>query len=377
MRAPGTFALGVGDALLRRGSEGRVMLGRADEAQIPAGESHLHRAGEIAGDLAAAHPTAKVFGAIGFDGDEPGCLWVPEAQAEWEPQGAYLRAYGSDEDLASTAEEASLTFEDPDRELLRAAIEDALASIASGELTKVVLARRLIATASAPFDPQIIAAALHRADPSSLTYSVGWGEGTVVGSTPELLVRCRDGVALTEAVAGSAPRRSEAEADEASARALMASEKDREEHRIVVDDIRSALEPHCRAVNVAPRPQLRKTSRVWHLVTPIEAVLEAEVTSLRLAAALHPTSSICGVPRKLAMETIREREPFARGLYCGTVGWTNNTGDGEWAVALRCAYVEGASATLYAGSGIVSGSEPEAELAETDSKMEVFLSAIQ
>ena len=363
MRTP--IVVGDTEALvLHRASKGRVALGRSEEISISPGEGHIHRASEIAKEIAQVHPAKRVFGAIGFDGDEPGSLWMAETEQYSE--------------LSDSADvfPGPVSLTDPDRDRMRVAIEHALEQIAAGDLRKVVLARRLIAEAARPFEVGAIAAKLHQADPSSLTYCVGWGGGVMVGSTPELLIRSSEGVAVTEAVAGSAPRHSDPIDDQASAKELLSSEKDLQEHRIVVEDIVGALEPFSRSVKLAAEPELRRTSRVWHLVTPISAELAEPVSSLQLAAALHPTPSICGVPRGRALEFIREREGFPRGLYCGLVGWTDANGDGEWAVALRCALVEGATATLYAGSGIVAGSEPEAELAETDSKMEVFLSAI-
>jgi len=144
-----------------------------------------------------------------------------------------------------------------------------------------------------------------------------------------------------------------------------------------VEAVRAALEPWCERIDVPSEPGLLHTSTLWHLATEVTGALRTPVPSaLELAAQLHPTPAVAGTPRDAAMRAIADLEAIDRTLYAGTVGWMDARGDGEWAVALRCAEVQGSLALVFAGAGIVAASEPEAELAETDAKMRAMLDAL-
>jgi menaquinone-specific isochorismate synthase len=180
----------------------------------------------------------------------------------------------------------------------------------------------------------------------------------------------------TEALAGSIRRGVGASEDAALASALLSSEKDLREQRDVLEDIVARLKPLGLTLEFAPKPQLRRLANVQHLHTPVRAVLPETVRLLDVLAALHPTPAVGGSPRLAAVERIRELEGFPRGLYAGALGWLNARGGGEFFVGIRSALVDGATARVFAGAGIVAGSTPEKEFAETELKFRAMLGAL-
>ena len=188
-------------------------------------------------------------------------------------------------------------------------------------------------------------------------------------------LRCDD----LEPFAGSAPRATDPEGDAANGAALAASAKDRHEHQLVIDAMRSALEPLCDELTLDPEPQLSRTAAVWHLCTPISGRLrETSTTAIDLALALHPTPAVGGVPTQAATELIAELEGD-RGFYAGAVGWCDAGGDGRWVVSIRCAQLSAdrRTAVARAGGGIVAESDPDAEVAETTTKFATMLNALE
>ena len=250
------------------------------------------------------------------------------------------------------------------------------------DLHKVVLARSLLAHTRQPLSPEVLLARLG-ADPSVATYAVplpvepGQAPAWLVGATPELLLRKRGEQLLSHPLAGSARRSADPVEDERAAQALLASSKDHDEHRHVVDAIVEGLMPYCSHVEAQPRPVLHATASMWHLGTRIHATLKDPQTSAAtLLAQLHPTPAVCGTPMMAALQRIRELEPVPRGFYAGAVGWLDAQGDGDWYVAIRCARLQGTQLRLYAGAGIVADSQPEAEVAETAAKFAALLNAL-
>jgi isochorismate synthase len=247
-------------------------------------------------------------------------------------------------------------------------------------LRKIVLARSLIATADRPIDP---IAVLHRlyADRGVTTFAVPLpadadGARTLVGATPELLLEKRGATVTSIPLAGSA-RRSIGSGDRDVADALVRSDKDRREHAVVVEWIADRLAPYCRHLDVPARPQALSTQTMWHLATRIRGTLrDPRHSSLDLLRVLHPTPAVCGVPEAQATAAIDALEPFDRGFFAGAVGWCDASGDGRWLLAIRCAEIAGSTARLYAGAGIVDGSDPNVEAAETSAKFSAFLRAL-
>lgn len=259
-----------------------------------------------------------------------------------------------------------------------AAVATAVGEIARGDYQKIVLARQRTLRASEPLHPLRMLNGLRQRFPDCYAFSVANGAGqSFIGATPERLVRVSKGVLETEALAGSAPRGATASEDAMCGAALLRSEKDRREHELVVGSVRRALESLGLALELPAVPVLRRLANVQHLHTPVRATLPENVRLLDALARLHPTPAVGGVPREAAVPRIRELEDFARGLYAGTLGWLNARGGGEFFVGLRSALVDGSTARLFAGAGIVAGSSPEAELAETDLKFRAMLSALE
>jgi isochorismate synthase len=190
---------------------------------------------------------------------------------------------------------------------------------------------------------------------------------------PELLVRSTGGAVTSNPLAGTAPR-GEGEAEDRSlAEALMRSEKDRIEHRYVVDDVADRLAPHSDDLVVPTEPSLKRMATVQHLSTRITGTTRTGVHVLELVDALHPTPAVGGTPRDPALAFIEKVEPFDRGWYTGGVGWIDGAGDGEFAIGLRCGLLEGTNAHVFAGAGIVADSNPDAELLETRLKFRPML----
>jgi isochorismate synthase len=273
-------------------------------------------------------------------------------------------------------ERAHYTWVDDGQDIYRTGVRAALERIQATGLSKVVLARKLELNADRPVSTVTLLERLIARDPYGYTFAADVGTGTLVGASPELLVSRRDGLVTANPLAGSAPRHADPVQDGRTATALLASEKDRREHALVVTAVADGLAPLCKRVVVPSAPELLPTRTMWHLSTLISAEPRDDVSALDLALALHPTPATCGVPTESARALIGELEPFDRGFYAGLVGWTDTSGDGEWAIALRCGVVDATSVRLYAGAGIVAGSDPERELAETTAKFRTFLQGL-
>ena len=259
----------------------------------------------------------------------------------------------------------------------RAAVARALAGIAVGEFTKIVLARARDLTAARPLHPLQLLNGLRQRFPSCHAFSLANGRGqSFIGASPERLVRVSRGVLETEALAGSIRRGASASEDAALAAALLHSEKDLHEQRLVVEAITGRLAQLGLKPEFSPSPEVRRLANVQHLLTPIRAVLPATVRLLDALAALHPTPAVGGTPQAAAVARIRGLEGFPRGLYAGALGWINARGGGEFFVGLRSALVDGPRARLYAGAGVVAGSVPENEFAETELKFKAMQHAL-
>jgi menaquinone-specific isochorismate synthase len=249
----------------------------------------------------------------------------------------------------------------------------AVARIKAGELRKVVLARDLYASASQAIDIRVLLARLAARAPGCYTFACAG----LVGATPELLIR-REGRDVSSLVlAGTMARGGSQADDDALSAALLASAKDAEEHQYSVDSVRDLLAPQCGELAVDPTPFLLQRADYQHLATKVTGILSGDASALALAASLHPTAAICGTPTESALELIRKLEGMDRGRYSGPVGWVDYRGNGEWGIALRCGELDGSRARLFAGCGIVAGSQAEAELAETETKFRPMRRALE
>ncbi len=280
-------------------------------------------------------------------------------------------------DTAAGEGAAAPRFERREAGDYRGAVAQALERIAAGEFKKIVLARAQNLTADRPLHPLRVLNGLRQRFPDCYAFSCARGAGpSFIGASPERLVRVSQGRVETEALAGSIRRGAGASEDAALAAALLRSEKDRREHREVLDDIVARLTPLGLVPECAETPQVRRLANVQHLHTAVQAPLPEGTGLLDVLAALHPTPAVGGSPREGAVTRIRELEGFPRGLYAGALGWLNARGGGEFFVGIRSARVDGAQARVYAGAGIVAGSTPDKEFAETELKFMAMVDAL-
>ena len=363
-------------------SRALVTAGAAHTISVPAGPDLVARAARAARDALAQvrsedGPAPIVVGALPFDEETPATLVVPRVAFVRHQGDTWKVVVGDDREVETAAvptlPRGSLRVTSvPDPNAYVAAVAEARRRIRAGVLEKVVLARMLIAQSDHEFDRRALLARLRAAEPNAFTFAAGG----FIGASPELLVARQDTTVHARPLAGTIARRSDEAEDEEAARLLLASTKDRAEHALVVDAVRGSLAPVCRSLQSSDTPYTLSTSKVWHLATDIEGRLRDPLDALSLAALLHPTPAVCGTPREAARAAIKELEQIERALYAGIVGWMDARGDGEWAVVLRCAEMQGRIALLFAGAGIVADSDPEAELAETDAKFRSMLEAL-
>lgn len=296
--------------------------------------------------------------------------------------GAYRKFgafdYTSDSDLSEKAEQPRLIQRGelaPD--VYPQAVARALEAIEAGSYEKIVLARGITLKADRAWQPLDALNRLRERFSGCFTFSYGGGEShSFIGATPERLLQIRDGHLLTEAIAGSAPRGQTAGEDAKFGRELLESEKDLHEHICVRDSILRRLQKAGVEGKAEATPRLLPLANVQHLHTRIKAEVGESVHLLDILPEMHPTPAVGGSPREAAVPCIAEIEQLERGLYAGVVGWFNHLNEGEMIVGIRSALIEGKVARLYAGAGIVKGSDPDKEMRETEMKLRALLDVL-
>jgi isochorismate synthase len=365
-------------------------------------------------DVGDAPPQAGplLLGGFGFDeepiesetweGFEAGCMTLPALLLTTAPDGAWLTAsmvlepggvppatmVGSlDQTWAFLAEAPVLPSgparqslavrkRTPDASAWQASVARLAGAVGRGRLDKAVLSRQVELEAASDIDITGVLRRLEASAPESTVFAHTRGPRTFIGATPERLVSLRGRELRTMAMAGSARRAQDSAEDDALAAQLLASDKEREEHEVVVQMLREALAPVAGELDIPRRPDVVRFRHVQHLVTPVSGRLTDDADVLTLVERLHPTPAVGGTPRELALELIAEEEPHERGWYAGPLGWVGRDGDGEFVVALRSGVIEGARATLFAGCGIVADSDPEREWDESSAKLQALGSAL-
>ncbi len=344
--------------------------------------------GSFAFSYTSAHQSRLVVPEVlvGLDGDR---AWLTYLTYDGD---AHLSAATAEAALAAWVEEISVERSpDPADSLVPGQVSeqaymDAVAAgverIQAGHLSKLVVARDVVANLSTPIATAQVLRELAARYTDCWTYSV---DG-LIGSTPEMLIKVENNVARARVLAGTLDRsRTQNHAGESDTdyaqRVLAGSEKQRHEHQIAIDSLTRKLEPFTTAMTSHSEPFVLELPNVWHLASDVSAELAQDggqpPSSLELAEAVHPTAAVCGTPTEVAGALIRELERMDRGPYAGPVGWTDSAGNGEWGIALRGAVVESPQQVrLYAGCGVVDGSDPQAELAETWAKFRPMIEAL-
>lgn len=282
-----------------------------------------------------------------------------ELSSEWNPNGYAVRKV----QLEAGAQSGAGFMQ---------SVESALTAIDEGTVEKVVLARDLAAQVGVDFDPRYALERLGHSYPSCWTY---WVNGAF-GASPELLVRVFHKQVSARVLAGTAARGTDPGIDRAISTALLNSAKNRHEHSLAVQSLLGTLEPFCVNLDSDSEPFSLALPNLWHLASDVQGLLKQDASVIQLANALHPTAAVAGTPTGAAQDLIRDLEPFDRGCYAGPVGWIGADGDGEWAIALRGATIIDGRLTAFAGCGIVDGSNPAAELAETELKFKPITQAL-
>ncbi|MBN9739615.1 isochorismate synthase [Amycolatopsis sp. A1MSW2902] len=386
-----------GDGGLRMGESSQVV---GDPAESGGNAGECSRAAEFGGDASgrsrAAGNVAEFGGdaggrsraagnVVGSGGNAGGHSQV--ASRAVEPGGNQSAAVaGSRSGSGVDGIDATTSWTvipQPAPEVYAESVRRAVDLIGDGELRKVVLARALDLVGGQGVSVRKLLRNLVVADPAAHAFAVDVSAPgdpaprTLVGASPELLVSRKGNVVTANPLAGSRRRTGDPAQDAQAIADLRVSEKDLNEHALVAAQVAEVLGRYCTELDVPGEPEVIGTPTMWHLSTRITGRVGADgPSSLELAEALHPTPAVCGVPVDLARDTIARLEPEDRGYYAGLVGWTDLAGDGEWVVTIRCAEVSDKTARLFAGAGVVAGSDPAAELAETSAKFGTLLRAL-
>lgn len=358
--------------VIRHSGRAFSAIGRSRSIVVPAGADHVARAASLTQNvLREVDGIGIAMGALPYDGSCESVLRVSDRAMRGEP--AYV------DRPAEPGWDVTGLVPDPLPVEYEAAVAAALRAIDAGEVEKVVLARTLDVVADSPIDPRLVARRLSAAESASYVFLVALpgGASSLVGASPELLVRRRGMRVSSDPLAGTAQRSPDRARDAVIARQLLDAVKEQREHRLTAEAVADALAPFCAKLVVDPEPSLTSTATLWHLQTSVRGTLKPDAPdALTIAAALHPTPAVCGTPRAAAANLIARLEGFDRRFYAGLVGWVDARGDGEWALTLRCAEISGSTARLHAGAGIVAGSDPAAEDLETEAKFGVLLRAL-
>jgi menaquinone-specific isochorismate synthase len=406
-----------GFGLAGRGVALRIDLprGLSDAAAVAGVADRLAEIGRGGDEVAGPGTGAVALGALPFVPDAPGALVVPRVLLGrrdgevWittvtgpddEPAAARLAAEMTADALGGAAgprpgpSEFTLTSV-MDHEAWGALVAGAVARIGDGALGKVVLARQVDVRANRPFVTSDVVSRLLALYPMCMVFRI---DG-FLGASPELLIERRGAHVASHPLAGTIGRSGDLATDEALIAGLLASPKDRREHAYVIDGLRRTLGPLCDDLDVPAKPTVLELRNVSHLATRLTGVLSAVPgghraagdraagdgaahpglrvpSALQLVAQVHPTPAVGGTPTEAAVAYIGQVEGFDRGRYAGPVGWMDAAGDGSWAIGLRSADVNGDRASMYAGAGVVAGSRPAAELAETQLKLQALLAAL-
>lgn len=392
---PLSFGSVPGAMLWQRDGEVLAARGEALRVRLPGGLAEadgIGQLGEVLAAIDADDPLRRpgsgpvLLGALPFDRHAPGEVVIPEVVMGAGADGStWVTTTGPADkpdptpDLRTDAAArpspdgfeltASLSHDEWCRRVA-ATVE----AIEAGRVRKVVLARRIDVQANRPFALRDVLSRLSTLYPSCTVFNM---DG-FIGASPELLIERRGDLVASRPLAGTVARSGDEEMDRQLIASLLASRKDRHEHGFVPEGLREALAPVCHRLDVPATPSVIGLRNVSHLATSITGQLRPGpgTSALALVARVHPTPAVAGTPTDTALGLLRQADGFDRGRYGGPVGWMDARGDGAWVIGIRCAQVDGAAARLYAGVGVVAGSDPQAELTETQLKLQALLAAL-
>jgi len=323
-----------------------------------------------------------LFASFSFSSDEESVLIIPQVIVGKKGDKSWITWIGSSPqpDLNVRAPDLihnSITWDSADHadDAWKSRVSTAVDRIQSGKLDKVVLARDFTGYSDQDIEPRTILKKLAAEYPSTWNFAVAG----LVGATPELLLRLSRKMVTSRVLAGTISKTGDDERDLALAASLARSSKDLEEHLYAVKSVADALEPFCTSTNVPDAPYVLHLANVMHLATDVTGAIAeklAHVDAFTILEQLHPSAAVCGTPREQAGQLIAEIESMSRGRYAGPVGWIDAAGDGELGIALRCGQIDGNSIRIFAGCGIVAGSDSDKELAESVAKLVPMRSAL-
>ena len=323
-----------------------------------------------------------LFSSFSFSPEDVSVLVIPQVVVGTKAGKSWITWIGSGAQpvLNTTAEQFSngemKWSEEPQADVQwKQRVSTAVSRIQKGDLDKVVLARDITVSSNKAIDPRVILNKL------AVEYPTTWkfANSGLVGATPELLLRLSRGMVTSRVLAGTISKTGDDAKDLALAGSLARSSKDLAEHEYAVRSVADAIEPFCSSTNVPDSPFVLHLANVMHLATDVTGALVetlSHVDAFTILEQLHPSAAVCGTPRPQAAKLISEIEGMSRGRYAGPVGWIDAAGDGELGIALRCGQINGDSIRIFAGCGIVDGSDPEIELAETYAKFAPMRSAL-
>lgn len=375
-----SFAGGTGSLFVR---DGVGVAGSASATRVPATEARAFLDSLQVDDRVQASGSGPVLlGAIPFDSNDEHDFILPHVSLTKSVDG---------QAWVTTVDDAEPNFVTPTEPPASAAsysvrpgvnvdhyleaVKQARDAVRNGSITKAVIARDIVITASEPIDVYAVLLRLRSSFGSSYRYLID----NFIGASPELLVAVDNGAISSHPLAGTAPRTGDPQSDSALAEKLLSSEKNQIEHRVVIDMVHDTLLPFCSYLDWQPEPSVMQVANVQHLGTLMQGMLSKPFMHILDAAImLSPTPALGGFPKQEALDLIKQYEGIDRGRYGGAVGWFDQKGNGAFAVAIRCAQLspDRTSARLFAGGGIVADSEPAAELTETQAKFQAMLAAI-
>ncbi len=323
-----------------------------------------------------------LFASFSFSSDDESVLVIPSVIVGKKGDKSWITWIGSTPQpelnlIAPETAENSIAWDvgsDTDS-AWKSRVSVAVERIQSGALDKVVLARDFTGRSVTTIEPRSILKKLAKEYPSTWSFAV---DG-LIGATPELLLRLSRKMVTSRVLAGTISKTGDDERDLALAASLARSSKDLEEHEYAVRSVADALEPFCTSTNVPESPYVLHLANVMHLATDVTGALAeklSHVDAFTILEQLHPSAAVCGTPREQAAKFIAEIESISRGRYAGPVGWIDAAGDGELGIALRCGQIDADSIRIFAGCGIVAGSDPAKELAESQAKLVPMRSAL-